>query len=447
MLPEYACCPPRYDYMTWEERRKLQSERLKAQVRYAYEHAPFWRKKLDDAGVHFEAIKGIDDLTKIPFTTKQELQEDQEKNPPYGSYLCVHPSKLYQFFATSGTTGKPLNRTMSRRDWDLYTGRLAVYTPLNPGEIVVVLGPTDGLMGPSAGAAARMLMGAMVVRLGRYSTPEKIGLIHRLKPTLVSSTGSFLLYLADKAKEVAMDFSEMKSVRIVESVGEPAATIPATRERIKSAWGAARVFDRYGSTEMCVLGRSCEGSTQLHAWDDYVIVEVVEIGGDRVLAPGERGELVYTNIFGDSQPILRYRSNDVGTLAEFGPCPGCGATCTRIVHGVEGRADDMIWYKGINIFPSAIENVVRGFMELGNEYEIVLDEKESTQTLTIRCEATSEVSRATYGKLAQQIASKVQDAIEGVHPTIDLLPEGTLPKTEGKAKRIKDHRKRTRGLE
>jgi phenylacetate-CoA ligase len=107
----------------------------------------------------------------------------------------------------------------------------------------------------------------------------------------------------------------------------------------------------------------------------------------------------------------------------------------------------MIWYKGINIFPSAIENVVRGFMELGNEYEIVLDEKESTQTLTIRCEAKSEVSRATYGELAQQIASKVQDAIEGVHPTIELLPEGTLPKTEGKAKRVKDHRNRTRGLE
>jgi phenylacetate-CoA ligase len=446
MLPEYACCPPRFDYMTLEERRELQGERLKAQVRHVYENTSFWRKKLDDAGIAPEDIRGLDDLKKIPFTTKQELQDDQEKNPPYGSYLAVHHSKLYQFFATSGTTGKPLNRAYSKRDWDLYTGRMAVYTPLNPGEVVVVLGPTDGLMGPFAGAAARMLMGAMVVRLGRYSTPEKISLIHQLKPALVSSTGSFLLYLADKAREMGMSFSEMRSVRIVESVGEPAATIPATRERIKNAWGAQEVFDRYGSTEMCVLGRSCQGSTQLHAWDDYVIVEVVEIGGTRVLGPGERGELVYTNIFGDSQPILRYRSNDVGRLAEFGPCPGCSATCTRIVNGVEGRADDMIWYKGINIFPSAIENVVRGFPELGNEYEIVLDEAGFTQTLTIRCEAKGEVPKDKQGELSNRIASKIQDAIEGVHPMIELLPEGTLPKTEGKAKRLRDNRKKTRGV-
>jgi phenylacetate-CoA ligase len=289
-------------------------------------------------------------------------------------------------------------------------------------------------------------MGAMVVRLGRYSTPEKISLIHQLKPTLVSSTGSFLLYLADKARETGKPFFEMGSVRIVESVGEPAATIPATRERIRSAWDAEEVFDRYGSTEMCVLGRSCRGSTQLHAWDDYVIVEVVEIGGNRTLGPGERGELVYTNIFGDTQPILRYRSNDVGRLAEFGPCPGCGATCTRIVNGVEGRADDMIWYKGINIFPSAIENVVRSFHELGNEYEIVLDEEGFTQTLTIRCEARPEVLKDRYDELANRVASGVQDAIEGVHPVIDLLPEGTLPKTEGKAKRVRDNRKKTRGV-
>ena len=446
MLPEYACCPPRFDYLTLEERRQLQGERLKAQVRYVYENAPLWRKKLNEAGISPDDIKGLEDLTKIPFTTKQELQDDQEKNPPYGSYIAVHPSRLYQFFATSGTTGKPLNRGYSRRDWDLYTGRLAVYTPLNPGEVVAVLGPTDGLMGPSAGAAARMSMGAMVVRLGRYSTPEKVKLIHQLKPVLVSSTGSFLLYLADQAEEMGMKLSHLGTVRIVESMGEPAATIPATRERIKSAWGAKEVFDRYGSTEMCVLGRSCRGSTQLHAWDDFVIVEVVEIGGNRVLGPGERGELVYTNIFGDSQPILRYRSNDVGRLAEFGPCPGCGATCTRIVNGVEGRADDMIWYKGINLFPSAIENVVRSFSELGNEYEVLLDEEGFTQTLTIRCEAKREISQDQYGELKKRVASKILDAIEGVHAKIDLLPEGALPKTEGKAKRIRDNRKKTRGV-
>ncbi len=446
MLPEYACCPPRFDYWTLEERRNLQEERLKAQIRHVYENAPFWRKKFGETGISPGDIKGLDDLSKIPFTTRQEIQEDQEKNPPFGSYLATHPSQLFQFFATSGTTGKPLNRAFSKRDWDLYIGRMASYTPLNPGEVVAVLGPTDGLMGPSAGAASRMLWGAMVVRLGRFSTPEKIKLISQLKPAMVSSTGSFLLYLADRAMEMGINFAEMGSVRIIESVGEPAGCIPATRERIKAAWGAKEIFDRYGSTEFCVLGRSCANSTQLHVWDDFTIVEVVEVGGNRVLGPGEPGELVYTNIFGDSQPLLRYRSRDVGRLAEFGPCPGCGATCTRIVNGVEGRADDMIWYKGINIFPSAIENVIRSFPELGNEYEIVLDEEEYTQTLTIRCEAKPSISGEGYGQLRQRIASRVLDAIEGVHAKIDLLPEGTLPKTEGKAKRVKDKRQKTRGV-
>ena len=176
MLPEYACCPPRFDYWTLEERRNLQEERLKAQIRHVYENAPFWRKKFGETGISPGDIKGLDDLSKIPFTTRQEIQEDQEKNPPFGSYLATHPSQLFQFFATSGTTGKPLNRAFSKRDWDLYIGRMASYTPLNPGEVVAVLGPTDGLMGPSAGAASRMLWGAMVVRLGRFSTPEKINL-------------------------------------------------------------------------------------------------------------------------------------------------------------------------------------------------------------------------------------------------------------------------------
>lgn len=113
---------------------------------------------------------------------------------------------------------------------------------------------------------------------------------------------------------------------------------------------------------------------------------------------------------------------------------------------MEGRADDMIWYKGINIFPSAIENVVRSFSELGNEYEIVLDEAGFTQSLTIRCEAKGEVSKDKQAQLSNRIASKIQDAIEGVHPLIELLPEGTLPKTEGKAKRVRDNRKKTRGV-
>jgi len=227
---------------------------------------------------------------------------------------------------------------------------------------------------------------------------------------------------------------------MVASVGEPGGAIQATRERLLKGWGAKYVQDGYGITELFPLGDSCHGFPALHIANDFVITEVIDPETGKVLPPGHRGELVFTNIICETQPLLRYRTRDIGRVAEFGSCPACGATSTRIVNGIEGRSDDMVWYKGINIFPTAVEAVVRSFDELSNEFEIVLDQKGTAQTLTIRAEVMPQVSPGDYGGLSQQLSNKLLEALEGIHAQVELLPEGTLPKTQYKGKRVKENR-------
>lgn len=154
------------------------------------------------------------------------------------------------------------------------------------------------------------------------------------------------------------------------------------------------------------------------------------------------GEIVYTNIVGETQPLLRFRSRDVGRIAPFGPCPGCGLTVTRIVGGIQGRVDEMIWYKGINLFPSAVEAVVRGIDELSNEFEIVLDQEGARQRLIVRAEVSSGFSRESHPQLEKRLKDRLLEALEGIHAELELLEEGTLPKTVYKGRRVRDNRPR-----
>ena len=214
----------------------------------------------------------------------------------------------------------------------------------------------------------------IMVSISFQALPQKIRIIHRLKPKLVCGTASFLLYLAEKARNGGIPFHRMGGVGILLSVGEPGAAIPATRERLLKGWSSRAVIDGFGITELFPMGGSCPGCGDTHISNDFVIVEVVDPETGEVLPPGMPGELVYTNIIGETQPLLRYRSRDMGAIAPFGPCPACGSTATRIVGGIQGRVDEMIWYKGINIFPSSVEAVVRGYGELTDEFEIVLEQ-------------------------------------------------------------------------
>ena len=440
MLPKYGVLNPKLEKLPENEVRALQTQRLIAQVRYCYDNTPFWRNKFDEAGISPDDIRCLSDLPKIPFCTKAELQKNQSENPPFGSYLGVDRSRLTKYFTTSGTTGRPIVRVYSDRDWSCVRSLFQRNPFLSPGDIAVLLGPTDGLAGPSAGVDGWEAMGALVVRAARYSTEEKIHVIQDLKPKMVCATASFLLYLAEAAENYEMPFSQTGGVPLLLSVGEPGAAIPATRDRLLRTWSAETVIDGFGITELFPLGNSCPDCADTHISNDFMIVEVVDPETDIVLQPGRQGEIVYTNIIGETQPLLRYRSRDIGRIAPFGLCPGCGSTATRIVGGIKGRVDDMVWYKGINIFPSAVEAVVRGFDEISNEFEIVLDQEGAAQTLSVRAEVATGYPSDRYDELESRLEEELLKALEGVHAGVELLQEGTLPKTQYKGRRVRDNR-------
>jgi phenylacetate-CoA ligase len=217
---------------------------------------------------------------------------------------------------------------------------------------------------------------------------------------------------------------------MVISAGEPGAAVPATRRRLEDGWGAF-VRDGYGMTELFPLGGGCRHSTALHIASDFVITEIVDPGTGQPLPAGAPGEVVYTNIIGDSHTLLRYRTGDIARLALNGRC-ACGFTGARLALAIEGRVDEMIWVRGVNVFPSAIEAVLREFEELADEYEIVVDERQSLPALRVRAELKPGLM--TDADISARIARAFMPAIR-VSVDLDLLPFGTLPRADARPKK------------
>jgi ABC-type Fe3+/spermidine/putrescine transport system ATPase subunit/phenylacetate-coenzyme A ligase PaaK-like adenylate-forming protein len=429
-LPDYLILDPALERMPADELRRLQSDRLRRMVEYVYEATPFWRTKLDAARVKPSDVGGLEDLARLPFVTRAELEADQAAHPPFGSYLAVDSRRLWRFMATSGTTGRPLRRVFSRRDWEYVLDRFERRARVEPGDVSVVLGPIDGLLGPMAGAEAAARAGALVVLAGLADSRGKVALVRDLRPTTVTGSASYLLHLAEIARESGVDLPAL-GIRTVVSVGEPGAAVPATRLRIAEAWGAA-VVDGYGLTELFPLASGCPDSTALHIASDFVITEIVHPETGAPVAPGEPGEVVYTNLVGETQPLLRYRTRDIARLAVDGPCT-CGFTGARLAQSIEGRADDMIWYRGANLFPSAIEAIVRTFPELGDEYEIVLTRAGALPDLAVRVE-----KRDGHAGSPEDVARRVGEALAAalrLQCRLEVLPYGSLTRADAQAKR------------
>jgi phenylacetate-CoA ligase len=330
---------------------------------------------------------------------------------------------------TSGTTGRPLRRVFSARDWSYVLDRMQRNSSIGPGDIVVTLGPIDGLMGPMASAESGARAGAMVVLAGLYDSVTKVRLIAEFRPAVVTGAASYLLHLVDVAWREGIDLADI-GIRMVISAGEPGAAVPATRRRLAEGWGAF-VRDGYGMTELFPLGGGCRHSTALHIAGDFVITEIVDPETGDPLPAGTPGEVVYTNILGDSHTLLRYRTGDIARLAAEEAC-ACGFTGARLAHAIEGRVDEMIWIRGVNVFPSAIEAVLREFDELDDEYEIVVDERHALPALRIRAEVKSGL--ADDSELKARIARAFSAAIR-ISVDLELLSFGTLPRAEARPKK------------
>jgi phenylacetate-CoA ligase len=215
--------------------------------------------------------------------------------------------------------------------------------------------------------------------------------------------------------------------------------VPATRQRLVDGWRAF-VRDGYGLTEMFPLGGGCRHSTSLHIASDFVITEIVDAETGRPVEPGEPGEVVYTNLIGDTQPLLRYRTRDIARLTTDGAC-ACGFTGSRLRDAIEGRVDDMIWLRGVNVFPSAVEAVVRSFAELADEYEIVVEGARAMPSLLVRAELKPGIASDAWHGLEDRVREALSTAIR-VSAGLEILAPGTLPRAEAgrKARRVVDKR-------
>lgn len=422
--------------------RELQSARLRAMVSYCYANTLFWRRKFDAAGLRPEDIHSIDDLPRIPFCTKAELQADQLANPPFGSYVGAERSHWARYAATSGTTGQPLRRVISARDWGYVLDRFRRNPTAGPGDIAVVLGPVDGLVGPNASSESLAAMGAMVVQAGLYDTRTKIKLIHDIRPNLVSGAASYLLHMLEVAQEMNIDLASL-GIRTLSSVGEPGGANEGTRERLKRGWGVERVADGYGLTEIFPLGGNCLHSTSIHIACDMAATEIVDPETGAPLPPGKTGELVITNLVGDSQPLLRYRTRDIARLATSEAC-ACGFTGSRLEGSILGRVDDMIWFRGANIFPSAIEAAVRRIAGLTPEYQIEISGESALPKMLVRAETLrADPPAEDRASLRARLVEALKDTIR-VTATVEILAPGTLPRPDGhkKLQRVIDKRVR-----
>lgn len=393
---------------------------------------PFYTRKLEDAGVHAATLRVLEDLGRLPLTTKAELVADQATNPPWGTALTFPLDHYTRYCQTSSTTGTPLRWIDTNESWQwMLDCWKAVYRAARvmPGERVFFPFSFGPFLGFWAGFEAGAQMGLQVIPGGGMSSELRLTMIDSTKPTVVCCTPTYALRLAEVAEGQAPGWLASSGVRVVIVAGEPGGSIAPTRRRIEQAW-RARVIDHHGLTEVGPVSFECwEAPGFLHLNEAEYICEVLEPGSDRPVADGERGELVITNLGRIAHPVIRYRTGDV-VVRRSEPC-GCGRTFARLEGGVLARVDDMVNVRGVNVFPSAVESVVREFAEIA-EFRAVVRRQESLSTLALQIEVTPGGDETV---VSARLTAQLRQAF-GLTVPITVVPGGSLPRFEVKGRRF-----------
>jgi phenylacetate-CoA ligase len=409
----------------------LQWERLRTLLNDILPQNRFYAQKLAQAGVDPAAIESAADLARLPYTTKEELVADQERHPPYGQVLTYPLTRYSRLHQTSGTVGRPLRWLDTLESWN----RL-----LECWEVmyrIVGLKPEDRLFfpfsfGPFLGfwtafdAACRR--GNLCLPGGGMSSTARLRFLLDHQVTVVLCTPTYALRLAEVAEQEGIDLAG-SGVRMVIVAGEPGGSIPATRQRIETVWGA-RVFDHNGLTEVGPVGIEClENPAGIHLLETEYLAEVHDPDTGRPVAAGQVGELVLTNFVRWGSPLLRYRTGDLVRAGDR-PCP-CGRILMRLEGGILGRTDDMIHLRGNNLYPSALEAVIHRFPEVA-EYRVEVDRSGPLAALCVEVEP-SVPERGSA--LADQVGRAIRDELL-FRAEVRAVPPGTLPRFEMKARRV-----------
>jgi phenylacetate-CoA ligase len=413
---------------------ELQRDRLRAQLAEILPRNAFYARKFAHAALTPRDIQTPADLARLPFTTKAELTADQAVHPPYGTVLTYEPERYCRLHQTSGTsTGQPLRwlDTPESWEWMLNCWKIKIrFMGLRPDDRLFFPFSFGPFLGFWTAFDAGVRAGYFCLPGGGMSSSARLRLMLDNRATVVLCTPTYALRLAEVAQEEGIDLTR-SGVRIVIVAGEPGGSIPATRARIETAWGA-RVFDHYGLTEIGPLGIECqENPAGLHLLESECIAEVIDPETEQPVPPGRVGELVLTNLGRWGSPLLRYRTGDLVRVGSE-PCP-CGRGFIRLEGGILGRADDMIHLRGNNLYPSALEGILRRFVEVV-EYRVEVDQTGSLPVVRIDLELASRA-----GEHVEAVVTRVDRTIRdelSFRAEVRAVPPGSLPRFEMKARRL-----------
>ncbi len=425
-----------YECMSREQMRNWQSQRLRELVERVYYNVPFYRNKLQEMGLSPDDIKDIDDLPKLPFTTKDDLRD----NYPFGLF-ATPMSEIVRLHASSGTTGKPTVVGYTRRDisiWSEVVARTMACAGIEKHDVIHIAygyGLFTGGLGIHYGSEK---LGATVIPISGGNTQRQLQLMHDFGSTALACTPSYALFLAEAIEESHYERNQLK-LKVGIFGAEP--WTENMRKQIEEKLGI-KAIDIYGLSEVIGPGVSSECLHQcgLHVNEDHFIPEIIHPVTHEVLPAGQEGELVFTTITKEGLPLIRYRTKDL-TMLNYEPC-ACGRTLVRMRKCL-GRSDDMLIIRGVNVFPSQIETALLEVSETEPHYMIIVNRVNNLDTVEIQVEVQEQLYFDEIKQL-QSLRKKIQSHLEsalGISIDVKLVEPKTIQRSEGKAKRVIDNRK------
>jgi len=429
------CWDPRIEEMPTAELKQMQYKLLKSLVYRLYSFSPFYHDRMKEQKVHPDDVRELSDVRKLPFMFKRDLRDSYPDK-----IFTATQEDLVRYHVSSGTTGKPTVVGYTQNDLNTWTTSLAralTSIGLGRGDVIQVsygYGLFTGGLGLHYGAER---IGATVLPTSVGNTERQIELMQDLGSTAIACTPSYLIHMGEVAEKMGLSIKKDTRLRAGILGAEP--WTEGMRKRIEE-WLGIKAFDIYGTSELSgPMFTECSEQLGFHVWSDVALTEIIDPKTGEQVAPGEKGELTITILQKEALPMIRYRIGDITSMDED-VCP-CGRTHPRIQR-IQGRVDDMLIIRGINVFPSQVEYALMAIPEVGQHFQIVVDRKGALDDMLVRVELTRESFSDKITDLMiirERIEHKLRNALN-VNANVELVEPGSLPRYEGKSKKVLDRR-------
>ncbi|RAI04339.1 CoF synthetase [Acuticoccus sediminis] len=435
--PDRPYWDPKLETQSRAEWEAMKLALMKDHLRHAYENSPYYKKSFDEAGVGPDDLQTLEDLKKFPTINKSVLRERQEALPLLGDIAAVPEEQVVYVSASSGSTGVPTVSPFTAEDFDEwmdYEARQFWSSGLRPTDRYAhSLNFSLFIGGPCVLGAQKI--GALSIHAGTVPSERLLTMLKTFQATAMWTTPSYAWYLGETALKEGIDPKTDLAIKKIFVAGEPGGSIPETRQRIEELWGAD-VYDYYGLSDIFgACAGMCEAKDGLHWAEDHIHVEVIDPETGEHVPPGGRGEMVLTTLKKRARPLVRFRTGDIVSFTEE-TC-SCGRTSQRLM-GVHGRLDDMLVIRGVNIFPSDVEAIIRKDHDFTGEYRIVVERVNHLDQITVEAEKIVGFN-GTDEELAKRLKDHIK-AVTGVGARVSILEADSLPRATHKAKRVEDRR-------